>query len=254
LADKLLIVQAVPTPRMAKSEAWHVKLGVEMPNFTCDTTHGSFSFHEFLVSVPAAPYTMLFSHPKDFTPVCTTEVGTCESLVPQFLAKGVKMIGISCDSVTSHAAWSRDILHRENRLEFEGQQLAFPIIADEKKEIVTMLGMLDPDERDSDDMPLPARALIIIGPDRKVKLSILYPATTGRNFDEVMRAVDSLRLTAEQGLATPANWRMGDRCMVPPNISSEEAEKQFSNLTVEQLPSGKAYLRAVDCPDLEKGK
>merc|ERR1712217_279250 len=145
--------------------------------------------------------------------------------------------------------WSQDILHRENMQRPHGDsRLTFPIIADAKREIVTQLGMLDPEEMDAAGVPLPARALIVIGPDKKVKLSILYPATTGRNFEEVLRVVDSLQLTAGQGLATPADWQMGDRCIVAPVVSTEDARARFQNLVIEDLPSGKQYLRHVDCP------
>jgi len=232
-----------PVPR-----PWSIKLGAEMPNFFCRTTHGEFDFHEFLDCDPEAPWTILFSHPKDFTPVCTTELGRSEVLAPSFLDRRVKLIAISCDPVETHAAWSADILHRENIQKEGGQFLAFPIIADETREIVAMLGMLDPEEIDAQGTPLPARALVVIGPEKTVKLSILYPATTGRNFDEIIRVVDSLHLTAGSGLATPADWRQGDRCIVDPKISTEDAEARFQDLVIEELPSGKQYLRHVECP------
>merc|ERR1719188_30515 len=133
-------------------------------------------------------------------------------------------------------------------------RLTFPIIADAKREIVTQLGMLDPDEKDAAGVPLPARALIVIGPDKKVKLSILYPATTGRNFDEVLRSIDSLQLTADMGLATPVDWKHGERCIVAPAVSTDDAKARFANLEIEELPSKKEYFRTVDCPDLSKDK
>lgn len=236
------VVRAAAAP---VEQAWRVKLGAEMPNFHCNTTHGDFTFHEFLDSDPQSPFTILFSHPKDFTPVCTTELGRCEQLVPDFQQRGVKLIGVSCDPVEEHRAWTGDILHRE---QLQADSLSFPIIADSNRDIVVQLGMLDPDEQDAAGVPLPARALIVIGPDKKVKLSILYPATTGRNFDEVIRVVDSLQLTAGMGLATPADWRQGERCIVAPVVSTEDAQARFTNLEIEELPSGKQYLRTVDCP------
>merc|ERR1719221_75267 len=140
-----------------------------------------------------------------------------------------------------------DILHREKISKADGL-LTFPIIADSDRKIVSDLGMLDPEEKDTAGVPLPARALIVIGSDKKVKLSILYPATTGRNFDEVIRVVDSLLLTTNIGLATPVDWKQGERCIVAPVVSTEDAKTRFNNLVIEELPSKKEYLRTVDCP------
>jgi 1-Cys peroxiredoxin 6 len=222
-----------------------MRLGAMMPDFACVTTKGNYSFHEFCDSDPKRPWTILFTHPKDFTPVCTTELGECHVLEPEFARAGVKLIGISCDSVAEHEVWSRDVLAKAK---LAGEELAFPLIADEKREIVTELGMLDPLEQDAAGVPLPARALVVIGPDKLVKLSILYPATTGRNFEEVKRVVRSLHLTASLKLATPVNWQEGERLIVAPSCTTEEAREQFQNFRIEELPSGKPYLRSVDCP------
>lgn len=247
-APVVMAASPVATP---VAPPWRVKLGAEMPNFFCNTTHSDFMFHEFLDSAAdVTPWTVLFSHPKDFTPVCTTELGRCETLGGEFQARGVKLIGVSCDSVEEHLAWSKDVLHREGITKPAGQFLSFPIIADADRSIVQLLGMLDPDEVTDAGVPLPARALILIGPDKKVKLSILYPATTGRNFDEVLRVIDSVRLTAGMGLATPVDWRQGDRCIVAPSVSTEDAQQRFTNLVIEELPSNKQYLRSVDCPEI----
>jgi 1-Cys peroxiredoxin 6 len=204
-----------------------------------------FMFHDFIAGGPE--YTMFFSHPQDFTPVCTTELGRCELLVNEFLARGVQLIGVSCDSVDSHLQWTTDILAREQIVRENGQ-LSFPIIADSSREIVTSLGMLDPEEISDAGIPLPARALMVIDQAKKVKLAIVYPATTGRNFQELIRVVDSLKLTKDLSLATPADWQQGDRCIVAPNISSEAASAKFEDLIIEDLPSGKQYLRHVKCP------
>lgn len=237
---------AVPSEQTAQ---WRVNIGAEMPDFDCKTTKGDIKFHEFLQGNVEAPWTMLLSHPKDFTPVCTTELGMCEKVAPEFLKRGVKLIAVSCDPVEEHKQWIGDILHREKKT--DAGDLQFPIIADERKEIVTMLGMIDPDEKDAAGLPLPARALILIDPEKKVRFSILYPATTGRNFSEVLRAVDSVMLTASLKLATPANWKQGDRCVVSPIVSSDEALKLFENMSTEKLPSDKQYLRMVDCPPIK---
>jgi len=222
-----------------------MRLGAVVPNFDCVTTKGNFKFHEFLESDPECPWTILFTHPKDYTPVCTTELGECHVLCPEFKAMGVKLIGISCDSVEDHAGWSKDVLAKK---QLAGDELSFPIVADEKRDIVTELGMLDPLEKDAAGVPLPARALIIIGAEKTVKLAILYPATTGRNFEEVKRVVRSLKLTADLKLATPVNWKEGERVIVAPACTTEEAQSKFSGFEIAELPSGKPYLRSVDCP------
>jgi len=233
---------------VVEEQQWKVKLGAEMPNFFCSTTHGDINFHDYLDSDDSCPVTIMFSHPADFTPVCTTELGRCETLVPDFQARGVKLIGISCDPADTHLQWSADILHREGIQKPDGQYLSFPIIADPTKDIVSMLGMLDPAERDQAGEALPARALFVIGPDRTVRLSILYPASIGRNFDEVIRVIDALALTADGMLATPVDWKQGERCIVAPSVSTEEAQARYQNFHMEELPSGMEYLRTVDCP------
>jgi len=242
----LAAATAIPSEQTAQ---WSIKIGAEMPDFECKTTQNDFKFHEFLQSNAEAPWTMLLSHPKDFTPVCTTELGMCEKLAPEFLKRGVKMIAVSCDPVEEHKRWIGDILYREHVQGADG--LRFPIIADEKREIVSMLGMIDPEEKDAAGLPLPARALMLIDPEKKVRFNILYPATTGRNFLEILRAVDSVMLTANLKLATPANWKQGDRCVVTPMVGSDEAKALFKNFSIEQLPSNKEYLRLVDCPPMK---
>lgn len=230
----------------AAQEVWACRLGAVMPNFYCSTTHGDFYFHEFLDS--DSPYTILMTHPKDFTPVCTTELGRAEVIAATLKERGVKLIALSCDSVDDHLEWSRDILAVQNIEKADGQFMSYPMIADPRKELVTMLGMLDPAEKDAEGLPLPARALVVIGPDKTVKLSILYPATTGRNFEEVLRVIDSLQLTAEMSLATPVDWKLGERCMVSPVVSTEDAQWKFPGFAIDPVPSGKQYLRSVDCP------
>jgi len=190
---------------------------------------------------------VLFSHPADFTPVCTTELGRCEVYGPEFEARGAQLIGLSCDPVDSHLAWTTDILHRENLAKSDGM-LSFPIIADPNRNIASTLGMIDPEEINSKGIALPARALIVIDQTKKVKLAILYPATTGRSFEEVLRVLDSLILTRDKSLATPADWRPGDRCIVAPSVSTEDALAKFEDLVIEELPSGKQYLRHVKNP------
>jgi len=216
-----------------------VNLGDTFPNFTADTTSGQISFHEW----QANHWAILFSHPADFTPVCTTELGKVAQLLPEFTRRKVKVIALSIDSVQSHADWSKDIIAYNNL-----QELGFPIIADENRELAVKFGMLDPDEKDATGMPLTCRAVFIISPDHRLKLSLLYPATTGRNFDEILRVVDSLQLTAEKKVATPANWQPGGDVMVVPSVPSAEVDALFpEGVLMHQVPSGKCYLRTTNC-------
>ncbi|KAL4634957.1 peroxiredoxin-6 [Arapaima gigas] len=220
-----------------------VLLGDLFPNFEAETTIGKIKFHDFL----GDSWGILFSHPRDYTPVCTTELGRAAKLSPEFTKRNVKMIALSIDSVKDHLGWSKDIMAYNN--EAPGSTLPYPIIADDKRELSVMLGMLDPDEKDKDGMPLTARCVFIIGPDKRLKLSILYPATTGRNFDELLRVIDSLQLTAKKRVATPVDWKPGEQVMVLPNIPEEEAAALFpSGISTKELPSGKKYLRYTPQP------
>nr|XP_056701663.1 peroxiredoxin-6 [Euleptes europaea] len=218
-------------------------LGDVAPDFQAETTHGRIRFHEFLGN----SWGILFSHPRDFTPVCTTELGRAAKLAPEFAKRNIKMIALSLDDVKDHLSWSKDI-NAYNCGE-PTEKLPFPIIADSKRELAVQLGMLDPDERDKDGLPLTARVVFVFGPDKKLKLSILYPATTGRNFDEILRVIDSLQLTAAKKVATPVDWKPGDEVMVIPSLSDEEAKKLFpGGVCTKELPSGKKYLRYTSHP------
>jgi len=217
------------------------KLGDTVPNFTADSTIGSIDFHTWL----GDSWAILFSHPADFTPVCTTELGRVQALHQEFANRGVKLIALSCDSVESHNGWINDIKAYNNLTEF-----SYPIIADPKRDVAEMYGMMDPEEKDSAGIALTARAVFIIGPDKKLKLSLLYPATTGRNFDEIIRVVDSLQLTATKKVATPVDWRQGGSCMVVPSVKQEDVAGLFpKGVTVHDVPSGKAYLRTTPQPE-----
>ncbi|XP_041648317.1 peroxiredoxin-6 [Cheilinus undulatus] len=212
-------------------------LGDVFPNFEADTTIGRIKFHDFL----GDSWGILFSHPRDFTPVCTTELACAARFTDEFKKRGVKMIALSIDSVEDHHGWSKDVMAFNSSAE---TSLPFPIIADHNRELSVQLGMLDPDERDKDGMPLTARCVFVVGPDKKLKLSILYPATTGRNFPEILRVIDSLQLTAVKKVATPVDWKPGDKVMVIPTLSDAEAAALFPNgIDTKELPSGKKYLR-----------
>ncbi|XP_066537843.1 peroxiredoxin-6-like [Hoplias malabaricus] len=220
-------------------------LGDVVPDFEANTTIGPIRLHQFL----SDSWGILFSHPRDYTPVCTTELGRAATLCPEFTKRNVKMIALSVDSIEEHHGWSKDILAYNN--DESVTEFPFPIIADDNRELAVELGMLDPDEKDHTGMPVTARCVFIIGPDKRLKLSLLYPATTGRNFDEILRVIDSLQLTAQKRVATPVNWKPGDRVMVPPNIPEEEAKCLFpAGVFTKELPSGRKYLRYTQQPQM----
>ncbi|XP_010611141.1 peroxiredoxin-6-like [Fukomys damarensis] len=209
----------------------------EAPNFKASTMVGCICFHDFL----GDSWGILFSHPWDFTPVCTTELGRAAKLAPEFAKRNVKLIALSVDSVEDHLAWSKDISAYNGNEPTE--KLPFPIIDDKNWDLAILLGVLDPAEKDEKGVPVTARVLSVFGPDKKLELSILYPATTGRNCDEILRVVISLQLTEEKRVATPVGWKDGDSVMVLPTIPEEEAKKLFpKGVFTKELPSGKKYL------------
>jgi thioredoxin-dependent peroxiredoxin len=209
-----------------------LRLGDIAPDFNAETTEGPIQFHNWL----GDSWGILFSHPKDYTPVCTTELGTVSRIKPDFDKRNVKVIALSVDGLDSHKGWIKDINETQNT------EVTYPVIADHDKKISEQYGMIHPNANDSQTV----RSVYIIGPDKKVKLTITYPASTGRNFDELLRVIDSLQLTANYSVATPANWKHGDDVVIVPAISDEEADKRF--------PKGynrvKPYLRLTPQPDL----
>ncbi|XP_043495417.1 peroxiredoxin-6 [Polistes fuscatus] len=218
-----------------------VLLGETFPNFTADTQNGKINLHDWL----GDSWGILFSHPNDFTPVCTTELARVVKLMPEFNKLGIKVIALSCNSVDSHQKWIEDI---KSYGEITDEEFPYPIIEDESRRLATMLGMLDPAEVDNQGLPLSARAVFIIDPSKKMRLSILYPATTGRNFDEILRVVESLHLTDKFKVATPVDWKKGEEVMVQPSVTENEAKELFPTLKTINLPSGKTYLRVVSQP------
>ena len=208
-----------------------IRLGDTAPDFTAETTEGTINFHEWL----GDSWGVLFSHPKDFTPVCTTELGECARIKPEFDRRNVKIIGLSVDPIDSHKGWAKDIE------ETQGAALNFPVIADPDRKIADMYDMIHPNASDT----FTVRSVYIIGPDKKVKLMLTYPASTGRNFNEILRVIDSLQLTANYSVATPANWKDGDDVIIVPSMSDEEANEKF--------PAGwkpvKPYLRVTPQPN-----
>jgi len=217
-----------------------LNLGDTFPNFKAETSKGPIQWHDY----QGDSWAILFSHPKDYTPVCTTELSRVIQLLPEFEKRGVKLAALSCDPLEDHKGWEKDICQYAS-----SSGVPYPIVVDDKRELAVQLGMVDPDERDATGMPLTCRAVFVIGPDKKVKLSILYPATTGRNFDEILRAVDSLQLTARNKVATPVDWKSGDRVMVVPTLSDDDANKLFpKGFEKVSLPSNKGYMRFTPDP------
>ncbi|QYK48411.1 MAG: peroxiredoxin [Phycisphaeraceae bacterium] len=208
-----------------------IQLGDTAPDFTQQSTEGEITFHNWL----GDSWGVLFSHPKNFTPVCTTELGAAAKLKPEFDKRNVKILGLSVDPLENHEAWSKDIE------ETQGAKLNFPLLADADKKVSNLYGMIHPNASDT----MTVRSVFIIGPDKKVKLTITYPASTGRNFDEVLRVIDSLQLTAKHKVATPVNWKDGQDCIIVPAVTDEEANKLF--------PKGykklKPYLRTTPQPN-----
>jgi len=213
-----------------------LRLGDEAPNFKAQTTQGEIDFHEWL----GDSWGVLFSHPKDFTSVCTTELGMAAKLKPEFDKRNVKVIGLSVDPVDSHIEWEKDIE------ETQGNAVNFPMIGDPDHKVSDLYDMIHPNASDT----LTVRSVFVIGPDKKIKLMLTYPASTGRNFDELLRVIDSLQLTSDYKVATPANWKDGDDCIIVPAVSDEEARERF--------PAGfktvKPYLRTTPQPNRVKGE
>ena len=208
-----------------------VRLGDEAPDFSAETTAGPINFHEWL----GDSWGVLFSHPADFTPVCTTELGVVANIEEEFKKRGVKIIALSVNSVDDHEGWISDINETQNA------NLAFPLIADPDRKVAELYDMIHPNALDN----MTVRSVFVIGLDKKVKLTLTYPASTGRNFDEILRVIDSLQLTANYSVATPANWQDGDDCIVVPALSDEEATEKFP----QGFTAVKPYLRVTPQPN-----
>lgn len=207
-----------------------LQLGDTVPDFHAETTAGPISLYDWM----GDDWAVLFSHPKDFTPVCTTELGEVARLKPEFDRRHVKVAGLSVDPLEDHHAWAGDIA------ETQGHALNFPLIADPDRKIAKLYGMIHPNADDT----FTVRSVFVIGPDKKLKLSLTYPASTGRNFEEILRTIDSLQLTAKHSVATPVNWRQGEDVIIVPSLSDEQAREKF--------PGGwravKPYLRITEQP------
>lgn len=208
-----------------------IRLGDTAPDFEAETTEGKVNFHDWM----GEGWAVLFSHPKDYTPVCTTELGMAARLKFEFDKRNVKIIGLSVDPLDSHAGWAKDIE------ETQGIALNFPVIADADRTVSDLYDMIHPNASDT----FTVRSVFVVGPDKKVKLTLTYPASTGRNFDELLRVIDSLQLTADYSVATPVNWKDGEDCIIVPAVTDEQAREKF--------PAGwktlKPYLRVTPQPN-----
>jgi thioredoxin-dependent peroxiredoxin len=216
-----------------------LRIGAVAPDFEADTTEGRIKFHEWI----GDSWAIIFSHPKDFTPVCTTELGYLAKLKPEFDKRNVKVIGLSVDPVTSHSKWAEDIR------ETQGAAPNYPMIGDTELSVSKLYGMLPADAGMSSDGRtamdnMTVRTVYVIGPDKKIKLLISYPMTTGRNFDEVLRVIDSLQLTAKHRVATPVNWKQGEDVIIAGSVSNDEAKKIYPDGWKEPKP----YIRIVPQP------
>jgi thioredoxin-dependent peroxiredoxin len=216
-----------------------LRINSEAPNFTAETTQGKLNFHEWIGN----GWAVLFSHPKDFTPVCTTELGYMAGLQPEFAKRNTKILGLSVDPVTSHGKWASDIE------ETQGHKVNYPMIGDPELKVAKLYDMLPAEAGDSCEGRTPAdnatvRTVFIIGPDKKIKMMMSYPMSSGRNFDEILRVLDSLQISAKHNVATPVNWKPGDDVIIPTSVTEEQARQKY--------PGGwktlKPYLRVVALP------
>jgi alkyl hydroperoxide reductase subunit AhpC len=217
-----------------------LRINDEAPNFAAETSQGPINFHEWI----GDGWAVLFSHPKDFTPVCTTELGYMAGLHPEFQKRNCKIIGLSVDPVTSHSKWAADIE------ETQGNKVTFPMIGDPELKIAKLYDMLPADSGNTSEGRTAAnnatvRTVFVVGPDKKIKLTLSYPMSTGRNFDEVLRVLDSMQLTAKHKVATPVNWRKGDDVIILPAVSDDEAKQKYPN----GWKAPKPYLRIVPQPE-----
>jgi thioredoxin-dependent peroxiredoxin len=216
-----------------------LRINDEAPNFTAETTQGTINFHDWIGN----GWAILFSHPKDFTPVCTTELGYMAGLMPEFAKRNCKIVGLSVDPVADHSRWAKDIE------ETQGHAVTYPMIGDPELKVAKMYDMLPAESGDSSQGRTPAqnatvRSVFVIGPDKKIKLMLAYPMSTGRNFDEIIRVLDSIQLTTKHKVSTPANWKNGDRVILAGTVSDEEGQKLYPD----SFKKINSYIRTVAQP------
>jgi alkyl hydroperoxide reductase subunit AhpC len=225
----IVLAPTAPDELIQKEIPVSIQLGDEAPDFTADTTQGQIRFHEW----KQGSWAVLFSHPKDFTPVCTTELGAVAGLKKEFDKRNTKVIGLSVDPVESHERWEKDIA------DVTGNAVNFPMIGDPDRAVSKLYGMIHPNANDT----MTVRSVFIVGPDNKVKLTLTYPASTGRNFQELLRVIDSLQLTAKHQVATPADWKNGEDVIIAGAVSDDDAKTRFPGYVAK-----KPYLRVTQQP------
>lgn len=213
-------------------------LGAEFPNLHVSTQLGPLNIHEY----QGSSWLIVFSHPKDYTPVCTTELGQAALEAAEFAKRDVKLIALSCDPVEDHIGWIKDIKAAR------GGDVTYPIIADGSRETAVLLGMLDEDEKDAAGIPATVRKVFVVGPDHKIKLQLIYPTAVGRNFAEIFRVIDALQLAARHPIATPVNWAPGGDVMIQPSVTDADAAARFPGFKRTEVPSGKGYIRFTPHP------
>jgi alkyl hydroperoxide reductase subunit AhpC len=231
--------QLIDAEEFCRREKMSIRINSEAPNFTADTTQGKINFHDWIGN----GWAILFSHPKDFTPVCTTELGYMAGLQPEFAKRNTKILGLSVDPVTNHGKWAADIE------ETQGHKVTYPMIGDPELKVAKLYDMLPAEAGDSCEGRTAAdnatvRTVFVVGPDKKIKMMMVYPMSSGRNFDEVLRVLDSLQLNAKHNVATPVNWKPGDDVIIPTSVTDDQAKQKY--------PAGfktlKPYLRTVAQP------
>lgn len=220
---------------MAAAGHQSLRIGDVAPDFASDSSKGEIKFHEWKKD----SWAILFSHPRDYTPVCTTELGQLAKNMPEFEKRGVKVAGLSVDSAESHKGWVSDIEDTQQT------KVDYPIIADPERKIANLYGMLDQTELSETGMPLTVRAVFFIDPNNKIRLMLIYPATCGRNFDEILRVIDSMQLTDKHSVTTPANWKQGNDLIVAPSVSTDDAKAKFGDVNVIR-----PYLRTIKADQL----
>jgi 1-Cys peroxiredoxin 6 len=233
---------SAPVPPRAAPLSSNARAAPRRPAPRCAPQVGDFKIHDYLGS----SWGIIFSHPKDYTPVCTTELGEAALQEAEFAKRGVKMIALSCDSVEDHKGWVADIEAAR------GAKVTYPIISDPKRETAVLLGMLDEDEKDNAGIPATVRKVFLLGPDKKVKLQLIYPTAVGRNFAEILRCIDALQLAATHPIATPVNWQKGQDVMIQPSVTDEKAAELFPGFKRTAVPSGKGYIRFTPDPSAAK--
>lgn len=236
------LARAAPRARRAAAPARALHIGQEAPDFVCPSTSGDIKFHEWL----GDSYALLVSHPADFTPVCTTELAELARRKEEFASRGVKIIGLSCDRLKKHEKWVGDVVDVAGME--KGSDLGYPVLADDSREVAGLYDMIQEDLKDDAGLPLTVRSVFLIGPDKRCKLNLTYPSSTGREWSEVLRAIDSIQLAADHPVATPHGWTPGGDVVVRPDVTTARAKEMYGDDNVKVV---KPYLRIIKDPSVK---